>query len=102
MLQAIHRPKYLDNSTWLRCVGLPDKSVDGRSIVGGVRSVGGQLRFDGCVGFARGDIGVGRSMGLKELEPLASSLPSSLSSTDLQENTKAILKLTEVLEGIFK
>jgi hypothetical protein len=44
----------------------------GRSVVGGVCTVGGQLILYGSYGDSRSDAGVGLSVGPKELKPLAS------------------------------
>jgi hypothetical protein len=61
-------------------VGLPNKTVEGDSIVGYVYSSGGGLRFDRGYGFAISVLGVGLSVGLNLKSSTSSSLYSSASS----------------------
>lgn len=81
MLQTILRPKYLNAETWLRFVGLENKTVGGDSFVGFVRSLEGELDFYGSRGYSDSVAGVGLSAGLGsqplELSP-SFSLPDKL------------------------
>lgn len=99
MWQILYKPQTLEDY-WLRFIDLPNKTVGGLSIVGHVHSSGVRLYLHGSNGSACSYDGVGLSVGLNLNLP-DSPLPSSFSSSDLQENTEATKELTEVLKKVF-
>jgi hypothetical protein len=52
---------------FMRDASLPRKTVGGDSVVGCVDSLGGQLGFSNSLGYGNGYVGVGLSVGLKEV-----------------------------------
>lgn len=98
MLQAVHRPDYLDKKTWTRCVGLTNTMVGGHSFVGRVGSSRGQLYFVRSNGDVYPSAGVGRSMGLNlnlSAFPLHSASVPSFDFPEVEINGVKYIRVDE-------
>lgn len=104
MLQLLSKEP-TDETTWMRFVQLDKKKVVGDSIVGRVYSFDGLLLFSWSFGYAYsyGGVGLSVELNLSTLSlPVSSAVTFPLSSNDLQENTKALNRLGDILEKVFK
>jgi len=103
MLNAINKENggsLLDTSTFTRLVQYDMKSVGGGSYGPVVRSDGGGFYPFGSLGLARPYGGVRFVMGLDlDFKSLAST--NKVSAPDLQANTKALDRLSDLLERIY-